>query len=663
MKKNLNFEMTIICKFGSKYTSQETKKKNSQGPFPGWFPIQFFIHQTQRIMKKTFTFFVAFFLLAAAGYAQKGGEIDLPRQLEGRVVLARDQSSPKETVILLPGLWEQVTQVGLYQWTNNSVPVGWIFGNNAYGAVGAGSKFTVEAPKEVVGAYFWFGSVAEGDEDIVIGIYGFADDAVGELIASVTVNLADITELVATGAEPGDYVDAFYVAFDTPVEVEGDFFMGFDASAVTYTAHGDGLGLVSSTQGGGGGASHGYILHINDGWEPATAWNAALVFDLAIFPVVPAEGFDVTFNVDMTAVEGFDPATHNVWLTGSMTGWAQPGTEGSVEMTRVTPKEAEVVFEEHFDGAIPDTWETVINDGPVGWAWTDVGGNYGGQLASTTADNGYAMLDSDGLGTGAAEDADLISPSLDMTNVGGEILLSLEHMARTYGLAECRIYVSADDFETSTMIYEWKDAAQNEFNTDDGTAPSPAVINSSFDISEFGGEPNVKIKFNWIGSYDYWWLIDDIEITGTLTGGGDEHIYTATVNVPGGEIQYKYFSDVIAAGWDGGEWAGDPNRVVTIDGDVVINNVWGDLVVGVDEMETDPAFRVFPNPVRETLNIRSESQIDYLRVFDLAGRMVFNADVMDFSTTIDVSPFNNGIYILQLISGRQVETLKIQVVK
>jgi hypothetical protein len=36
---------------------------------------------------------------------------------------------------------------------------------------------------------------------------------------------------------------------------------------------------------------------------------------------------------------------------------------------------------------------------------------------------------------------------------------------------------------------------------------------------------------------------------------------------------------------------------------------------------------------------------------------------MDFNTTIDVSRFNNGIYILQLISGQQVTTRKIQVVK
>jgi hypothetical protein len=43
----------------------------------------------------------------------------------------------------------------------------------------------------------------------------------------------------------------------------------------------------------------------------------------------------VTFNVNMTNASGFNPDEHSVYLTGSFTGWAEPGTTGSVEMTMI----------------------------------------------------------------------------------------------------------------------------------------------------------------------------------------------------------------------------------------------------------------------------------------------------------------------------------------
>lgn len=42
-----------------------------------------------------------------------------------------------------------------------------------------------------------------------------------------------------------------------------------------------------------------------------------------------------------------------------------------------------------------------------------------------------------------------------------------------------------------------------------------------------------------------------------------------------GDIEYKYFSDFIAEGWDGGEWDGEPNRAATLSAGAQINDVWG----------------------------------------------------------------------------------------
>jgi hypothetical protein len=173
-------------------------------------------------------------------------------------------------------------------------------------------------------------------------------------------------------------------------------------------------------------------------------------------------------------------------------------------------KNSDALLYEDFDSAFPAGWTNTVVAGPggfPGWEWTDVGGDYGGQLNSSTAANGYMILDSDAHGTGGvAEEADLITPAIDCSEATN-IVLYLEHLARTYGNAHVSIFVSSDDFASETLVYEWRDAPQNDYNS----TVNPLV--SYFDISDVAsGESNVKIKFKWQGSYDYWWLIDDVTV-------------------------------------------------------------------------------------------------------------------------------------------------------
>jgi hypothetical protein len=199
-------------------------------------------------------------------------------------------------------------------------------------------------------------------------------------------------------------------------------------------------------------------------------------------------------------------------------------------------------YEDFGGGQIPNGWVNNVISGPAnfpGWEWTTSGGAYGGQLNSTTAANGYMILDSDAHGTaGVTEEADLITPAFDFSDItDNQILFSLEHLARTFGAADVRIYASNDDFATQTQLYRWHGAPQNDFN-----GPNPLV--SSFDVSEIAqGQSNVKFKLKWIGSYDYWWLVDDvrilvendpIDVQFVVTGNGqpleDVHIFTQYTN-------------------------------------------------------------------------------------------------------------------------------------
>jgi len=50
--------------------------------------------------------------------------------------------------------------------------------------------------------------------------------------------------------------------------------------------------------------------------------------------------------------------------------------------------------------------------------------------------------------------------------------------------------------------------------------------------------------------------------------------YVLSFELAAGQYQYKYFRN---EGWDDGEWDGPPNRVVNIVGDMVVNDVYGDI--------------------------------------------------------------------------------------
>ena len=48
---------------------------------------------------------------------------------------------------------------------------------------------------------------------------------------------------------------------------------------------------------------------------------------------IPAEGFAVTFNVDMRFADDFDPDVYDVYLSGDFVGWDQPGSNPDAKMT------------------------------------------------------------------------------------------------------------------------------------------------------------------------------------------------------------------------------------------------------------------------------------------------------------------------------------------
>ena len=82
-------------------------------------------------------------------------------------------------------------------------------------------------------------------------------------------------------------------------------------------------------------------------------------------------------------------------------------------------------------------------------------------------------------------------------------------------------------------------------------------------------------------------------------------------------------------------------------------------ILGITENPFNDAISLYPNPVKNTLQINSQGQnIDQLNIYAVTGSRIIHADVNAISPTVDVSNLATGVYYLQLHSGKKIAVKK-----
>lgn len=69
--------------------------------------------------------------------------------------------------------------------------------------------------------------------------------------------------------------------------------------------------------------------------------------------------------------------------------------------------------------------------------------------------------------------------------------------------------------------------------------------------------------------------------------------------------------------------------------------------------------KIFPNPVKDILNISFDKEITLVSLYNLLGQEVITSPINANETTIDVSQLTSGTYLLKINSGNSVKTLKV----
>jgi hypothetical protein len=68
------------------------------------------------------------------------------------------------------------------------------------------------------------------------------------------------------------------------------------------------------------------------------------------------------------------------------------------------------------------------------------------------------------------------------------------------------------------------------------------------------------------------WAQPGTNAANEMIDSDSDSVYSSTMQLPNGIYHFKFFK---GAGWDGGEWSGDPNRSATINGNATLTYKWG----------------------------------------------------------------------------------------
>lgn len=70
-------------------------------------------------------------------------------------------------------------------------------------------------------------------------------------------------------------------------------------------------------------------------------------------------------------------------------------------------------------------------------------------------------------------------------------------------------------------------------------------------------------------------------------------------------------------------------------------------------------FSVYPNPVRDILNISTKTTVDQVVVYDILGKVVLTSQPGTISPKVDMSALSSGAYLVKVTIGNSSKTVKV----
>lgn len=140
------------------------------------------------------------------------------------------------------------------------------------------------------------------------------------------------------------------------------------------------------------------------------------------------------------------------------------------------------------------------------------------------------------------------------------------------------------------------------------------------------------------------------EITANLTPGTFGIAYDNSEGAAGVNVQYGF--NVVGRNVN-------PQAAFDAGYDALGRVVITDATLSLSDFE-QTAFKVFPNPVQNILNVQNnQTNIQEVQLFDITGRLLRSVQPESNITNVDFSSLSNGIYLLKVTSEGKTITRKI----
>ncbi len=170
---------------------------------------------------------------------------------------------------------------------------------------------------------------------------------------------------------------------------------------------------------------------------------------------------------------------------------------------------AQVLYSEDFSSqALPSGWTNDSLGQPAMHLWV-FNNPYARAITGAGFDANFAIFDSDEGSTNDNIDevAQLTTPDINISAATVSLFMAVDEQYRALlgpntGGSQRLIEYSSDAGTTWTTLV---------FDSMDYGYPDPA-LHSEFDISSLLGQTNVRFRFSWTGTWDWWWALDNFQI-------------------------------------------------------------------------------------------------------------------------------------------------------
>lgn len=226
---------------------------------------------------------------------------------------------------------------------------------------------------------------------------------------------------------------------------------------------------------------------------------------------------------------------------------------------------AQILFSENFSSAtLPTGWSNDSLGLPAVHLWV-FNNPFNRVITGAGFDANFALFDSDESlsDDSIPELASLTTPLIDLTGASSTLFLELDeqfrYLAGTVGDARRHIEYSIDaGLNWDTIVFDSLDYGY----------PNPAV-HSMYNISSvLGSATNIMIRFTWTGNWDWWWALDNVQVTSYASCTTPPNPGTATSSVA--NICPNDPFDIILVGSDVGpdityQWQSSPDNSTWMD--------------------------------------------------------------------------------------------------